>query len=251
MATNAAQESGTSALTSQIEAIEGEFQALLKATVKGRRTRLIMFLVVLAFICVVAAVFYHLVQEVKSQENIDKIVSLARERLGGTTGILRSEGQRLIQHVRPVVADAAKTQFDQDLPKFKEALDRERKALVENLQARLQKEITVHQDEILEKYIGILAEEFPEAADAKLHDRMMESLGYAMGDLVQKYYMDEFDQQLKTMYETWDEFPIADPAEEGSPTLADQLYGQLLQLLEIKLSSTYQGMPTLTSDGSS
>ena len=73
-----------------------------------------------------------------------------------------------------------------------------------------------------------------------------------MEDLVKKYYVDEFTDQFNTMYEIWEDFPVADPVREGDQPLVQQLYGHLWELIALKTASTYRGdaPPRLLGGGS-
>ena len=63
-------------------------------------------------------------------------------------------------------------------------------------------------------------------------------MGTAMEQLVKKYYMDDFRDQLTALYTLWDEFDVAETPDEGDPALEDQLYGQFWELLSMKIRGT-------------
>ena len=64
------------------------------------------------------------------------------------------------------------------------------------------------------------------------------NLQVVVDELVKKYYIEELQSEMKTLYATWDEFPAASPADKGDLPLEDQLVANLLELLKIKLAET-------------
>ena len=243
MSEGGAQTIETGALTSRVEMIEREMQALTQATVRGKRVRLIIFLLALVLIVCIVSAFYNLVREVTSKENLGKMGALAQQRLGGTTGAIRGEVDSLIKNARPLLMEAFQKQVEKDMPKFREELDKQRVLLVESLQKRFQSEVAKRQEGVLNNYVGMLVEEFPEAADEKLQGRMMANLGHAMQDLIQKYYVDEFETEFDAMYETWDTFPVVDPPSEGDDELHVQLGALLWDLFKPRIFSIEPSKP--------
>ncbi|NOX55273.1 MAG: hypothetical protein GXP27_12715 [Planctomycetes bacterium] len=234
-------ETGSAAaeLTAQVEALEKEFQKVLRATARGKRVRLVILLLVLLFICVVFWAFWGLANRVRSQENLNEIMALAQERMGGTGGTLQREATRLVENVQPVLLEALQKQIEKDMPRYQEEFTKQQKILLENLRAELQKKFTHPDQQLLDQYMEILVEEFPEAKDEQLQQRVVGNLTRAMEDMVAKYYVDEFEAQLNEMYETWEEFPVADPPAEGDLPLAQQMLYLLGDLFKPRIM-TYE-----------
>jgi len=231
------------ALSRKAEAIERESTALVKALGRARRTRQCLSLVVVVLIVAICALFYRLGDQFRSEQNTNLLLRTAEKQLAQRTDLFLTEVRKLADHSAPVLAEAFSAQSKKDMPKYGEAFNRERAVLLENLQERLKKQVQAHQKKVLDQHEAILKEEFPQFDDKKLHARMLDNMQIAMTPLVQKYYIDELGRQLQDMYDSWDEFPVAGPVRKGDPPLEDVPYGQLLELLTVKLSRSSEDHP--------
>jgi len=146
--------------------------------------------------------------------------------------------QDLWEGVQPKLKEAFESQIKKDLPLFKSAVLAERDTLRTNLRTSLDTKLKDHYKELLKQHEGVIALEFPEVNDKKMHARMVANMGTAMEQLVKKYYMDDFRDQLTALYTLWDEFDVAETPDEGDPALEDQLYGQFWELLSMKIRGT-------------
>lgn len=226
-------------LSQKSEVLERETAAVIAGLAKAKRVNRFVFLGVLVVLCAVGCMFYFgMYKRVTSEETLNELGDLAQKQLDNNMAGYQSELNRLVEFARPELTEAFQAQVQKDMPKFEAALNEERQVLVENLQKRLRERLVARQTEILGKFEGILKEEFPLIDDEQKHDRMMANVKTAMEQLVQKYYVDELREQLEAMYEVWDTFPVADPITEGDgqDPLADQAFGYLLELLQVKLS---------------
>ena len=169
---------------------------------------------------------------------MDLLLSKAQQRLTERNDLIMKDVQALVDHSAPVVSKAFYEQAKNDLPAFLKAGQAERDKLVENLQERLTERLKKHHQTLLARHEKLLHEEFPAVKDEKLHVAMMANLQVVVDELVKKYYIEELQSEMKTLYATWDEFPAASPADKGDLPLEDQLVANLLELLKIKLAET-------------
>ncbi|MSR59555.1 MAG: hypothetical protein EXS05_18250 [Planctomycetaceae bacterium] len=219
-------------------AIERESQALVGALSGSQRTRQLVFLALVAIVCITCYAFYKLATRFQQKEQMDALVAKAQERLEDNSDYLMREVQTLVDVSAPVLSEAFYEQAKHDLPGFLQAMQSERNQFVESLQAKLEVKLNAHYEMLLDRHQRLLAEEFPAVTDAKLHEAMMANLRVAVDKLVRKYYIEKMRDELLAMYATWDEFPPAPPAAEGEPRLEDQLVAELLELLKLKLAET-------------
>ena len=146
------------------------------------------------------------------------------------------EVQTLSEKITPVITKAFYEQAKKDTPKLTLAMNKERELLMKNVQARLEKQINDQYAKVLTDYETILITEFPKAEDDNIRRRVMANFREAMNRMVKKFYADQFQTELQAMYDTWDEFPVADAVDEGDVPMEDQLVGYLLELTTLKLS---------------
>jgi hypothetical protein len=224
-------------LSERTDNVDTETAAVIKALAKAKRvTRCILVGVLLILVVVGFLFYYQIYQKVTSQEAINEMGELAQAQLEANMPTYSSELNSLVESAKPKLQEAFQAQLQKDMPKYQAALDEQRQLMIENLQTRLKEKLTGQQDELLEKYKGILQEEFPQIADEERHARMISNVKVAMDQLVQKYYVDEFREHLERVYDLWEAWPVADPVAEGGDPLADQAFGYLLELLQVKLA---------------
>lgn len=224
-------------LSERTDHVDAETAAVIKALAKSKRiTRCI--LLGLVIVLVIAGVVFKLkiVDKVTDEAMLEDVGELAQAKLELNMPTYQSELTSLVEAATPMLREAIQDQMQEDMPQYEEALTEQRLLLIENLQARLKQKLSGQQDELLDKYKAILKEEFPQIDDEERHARMIANVKTAMDQLVQKYYVDEFREHLERMYELWETWPVADPVPEGGDPLADQAFGYLLELLQVKLA---------------
>ncbi|MDG1895206.1 MAG: hypothetical protein P8J37_09875 [Fuerstiella sp.] len=234
-----------SPLADRIKAIETEVrevQSAIKASRKSRRTIMLFFLVFLVAVCLM---FYQLVNRLQSETFHNELATLAQTHLDEHTDIYTNEVQILVDTVSPVLVEALRSRFEEDKPLYTEALEEHRDTLVENVRPKLEGLVKDRYGEILVSFEGVIAEEFPEAADSAVQARIQDNLEYGMSKLVQKYYVDSIQYRPENLMATWDEFPPADPPGEGMESLSEQLIGALMEMLSQRIAEKEEFDPSL------
>lgn len=228
-------------LAPRVAALERETQGLAQSLGEARRTRLLILLLLVAFVCATCFAFYRLATRFQQPEQLQLLRTKAEEKLRDKSDLIVKEAQTLVDNAAPALQTAFMEQFNKDLPTYMQAVGAEREALVENLQKGLQVKLEAHHQQLLERHQALLREEFPAVKDEELHARMMANLQVAVNRLVKKYYIDEVHDQMFALYGLWDEFPMADPAASGELPLADQIYGNVWEWFFLRIKSAEPG----------
>lgn len=227
---------GGGAIDARVQAVQGQVAALESALNASRKSRQIILVGLVAVIAVVAYLFYGLANQLRSEEYITKLSEQAQTYANDNSDSYMREVKTLADAVTPVITKAFYEQAKKDTPKLTLAMNKERELLMKNVQARLEKQINDQYAKVLTDYEQILLTEFPKAEDDIIRRRVMANFREAMNRMVKKFYADQFQKELQAMYDTWDEFPVADAVDEGDVPLEDQLVGYLLELTTLKLS---------------
>lgn len=225
-----------STIDARVQAVQGQVAALESALSASRKSRQIILVGLVAVIAVVAYLFCGLANQLRSEEYITKLSEEAQTYANDNADSYMREVKTLTDNVTPVITKAFYAQAKKDTPKLTLAMNKERELLMKNVQARLEKQINDQYAKVLADYEKILVTEFPKAEDDNIRRRVMANFREAMNRMVKRFYADQFQEELQAMYDTWDEFPVADAVEEGDVPLEDQLVGYLLELTTLKLS---------------
>jgi hypothetical protein len=225
------------ALKAQLETLTQELAGLVAAQNRARRVRMVLLLVAIAFVVVVVGSFYQKANAMIQQDNIDRVVKAAETRLQKRSDDYLRQVQMLADNTRPAVTEAFSRQVKKDLPQYLRDVEKERDILSESLQKKLSTTLSKQYEQALVRNEQVLKKEFPLVKDEEMHARMMANLQIALKQILKKYYVDELQQQIHQLYATWDHFPAADKPGKGEPSLEEQLIGELVRLLEIKLTN--------------
>jgi len=220
----------------RVEVLQKRIDALAAAVASGRRTRQMMLLAFLAFVLVAGWGFYSLANTVRSQTYQDQLVAQLQKTIQDNQDTFSKEAQLLSDGVVPVVHKAMSEQAKKDAPLFMQAIEKERAVLVAELPQKLLDRVEERHHELLREHEQILVEELPAAQDPKVRERMMANAYLALDQLVKKYYADEYTRLLQSMSNTWNDFPAVPPPAKDDPPLDQQLIGQLMDLLAIKMT---------------
>jgi hypothetical protein len=219
----------------QAEAIAREADALKAALGRSRTTRLVMALAAVAFVVFFSLLFYRQAARLQTEAYLNSLLEVAQSRLEDRTDTYMGEVQLLVNSASPVMTQAFYSQAKQDLPAYLSAVEAERDALVVSLRQIASEKLDQHHAAILGRYEGILREEFPDF-DEEQYGRMVDNLEVALSRLTERYYVDELEQQLNALYDSWDRFPMAEESSPGDPPLEDLFVGELIDLLQKKLT---------------
>ncbi|MBI5759528.1 MAG: hypothetical protein HZA46_13500 [Planctomycetales bacterium] len=229
-----------SALVSRIQSVKQDVLTINQLLASSRRVRLWMMLVLVVWLGAVAWTFLGLTNRVRSDEYLKELGNAAEKHVGTQTEQLKSEADKFWTHSQPVLMEAFKKQWEVDSPKFSGVIEQQRDEFKANMENRIQSELDKRYAALVQKHRKLLETEFPIIKDEAVHERMAENLTLAMHTLVEKYYIEEFKRQLERLGQTWEEFPMADPAEKGEPDLADQLFVELLDLVPLVITATQE-----------
>ena len=222
----------------QVEALQRDCAALMRALERARTVRTVLLVAMLVFVAAAAGMFYSLGRRLQDKENLDRLRTLAEERLAKNSDRYLGELRLLVDHASPVLTDAFYKRAKEDLPSFLHAAGQERERFAQEMQARVAERLDAQYRRALERHRKLLEAEFPRVKDKELHQQMVGNLALACDRLVKKYYVDELQGQLVGLYDAWDHFPAADAPGKGGPALEDLFIAHLLELLTLKLTET-------------
>lgn len=228
---------GNEALLSQIATLGDEVTAVKVALRRSSRTRLLLLLLVLAFLAVAIWMFYTLALSFGSKENLNLLAEKANERLDQSVEPAMNHLQGLIDHCMPVLTKAFNDQTQADMPKYTKTLDEQRELLVRNLESRLGDRITARCETVGDQYEAILREEFPEVDDSDLIVQMYASMEQILVKLVDKYYSEQIRQEVEEVCQRWEDFEMADLPEEGDLSLQQEFLAELMLLGHYRLKN--------------
>ena len=142
----------------------------------------------------------------------------------------------LVESLTPVITTAITEQSQKDAPLFMQAFDIQQARLSTELPEKMVELVQKHHEELVRKHEALFIAELPAAQDPMVRDRMMENVVIALDKLVKKYYADEFKKHFASMSETWNGFPPATLPEKGDFPISEQLMGELMDLVAVKLA---------------
>jgi hypothetical protein len=226
------------ALKKQLDALSRDVEVLAATHARARHVRLALAGLTFALCIVIVVTFYRLANGLVQQDNLDRLMKVAEKRLEKRSDDYMRQVQLLVDTSSPVISEAFSRQVKKDLPKYFKIMEEERDQFADELQRNLSARITRKYEKELARHEDILRKEFPHINNEVQHQRMVKNLQAAIEKSVQKTYVGELQGELDKLYATWDRFPAA-PAVKGTDVpLEDQLLGNLLKLLEIKLANT-------------
>lgn len=223
-------------LARHVEAVQRETQALAAAQASARVVRLALLVTLTAFVLVVCLAFYRLGSRVTGKEHLDAVTREAQERLARNPDLYMRHVNQLVDDTSPAIKDAVVAQAKKDLPEYLRTAEKERDQLAQNLQEQLMKKFDQRYEKLLAGHGERLQKEFPEARDPALQERMLVNLRRAADRLAKKYYADELQHQMESLYAGWDNFPAAPAPARGEPRLEDQVIASLQELATRKLA---------------
>lgn len=219
----------------RVDAVVRECQGLRDAMARGRWIRALISLATLAFLVGFGMAYYNKAKQLSSKEYVDRLASVAQARLESSSADYMKEVERLISTSSPVLTEAFYERAKQDLPHYMKALGEEKTVLVDRLQANVEKKLQETQSKVLERYQGMLKEEFPDFTEEQ-YGRMINNLEVAVQDLSKKFYRDELEAELNKLYDAWDLFPKTDSNTDPNVRIEDQFIAALVDLLQHKLT---------------
>ncbi len=199
----------------------------------GARLLLLGFL---AFSLGSAYVFYDMYARLRSKENIDKVTQTLQDRLAGQSDTYFREVQSLVDKSTPILTDAFYTRAKTDLPLLLQGVEKERDQFIDSLKGRVETVLAEHFDAMVSKNQELLVKELPELQDPEIHKRLVANLHVVFERMIKKYYAEELNKRMVSMYDAWDHFPSAERVVGDATRLEDQFIACLLDLLAHKLT---------------
>lgn len=219
----------------RVDAVVRECEALQNSMGRNRTIRRLLLLATLGFLVGFGIAYWNKAKHLSSPEYRQELVSLAQTQLEDQSDDYMRQVEGLVSTTSPVLTEAFYERAKQDLPHYLSALGTERDVLVERLQANVEQKLKETQGQMLERYQGILREEFPDLTEEQ-YGRMINNLEVAVQRLASRYYKEELQGQLNTLYDTWDSFPKTEPNADPNLRLEDQFISALVDLLQHKLT---------------
>jgi hypothetical protein len=223
-------------IDSKILALQGQVDALAIALSAGKQTRLLMFLAFLAFALISGWGFFSLASRIQSEAYKQQLLATLQQEIERNHDELAKETELLVESLSPVVTTAITEQSKKDAPLFMQAFDAEKSKLINELPEKLMAKVDARHHDLVRQHEKLIFEELPAAQDPKVRDRMMANVCTALDTLVKKYYADEFKRHFTGMSETWNSFPVADAPSKDDAPLNEQLMGELMDLVAVKLA---------------
>lgn len=228
-------------LAIRIHAVETEVAAVKKAIQSTASTRRMILLLLLLFVVGVSLLFYQLVRRVQAPEFREAALAHAQRHLERNSDTYSGEMQRLVEAATPVLTEAIKQQAQRDAQRYSVVIAEERQKLLDKLEPQLKEAVYARYESGLSGLDILLTTEFPEAKDPVVQQRLHNSLGEILNEMIRDYYLDEMRGLVKGAVEKWDAFPAAEPPAAGEPTAVSQLIGCLMEILTRRLTDPDPG----------
>ncbi len=223
-------------LVSRLDELQKRTEALTAALEQSRKTRRLIMTAFLAFVLLAGWRFYALANTLRSKEYQDRLTVALQKSVATNQDTFSKEAQRLVDGITPVVTTAFTEQSKKDLPLFMQVIDKERQTLMDGLPQRMSDHVEKHHHAMLRRHEKLIQTEFPAVQNAEVRDRMMANVCTALDRLVKKYYVDEFQKEFLKMSASWNDFPPADVPGAGDSPLEEQLMGEMMDLVAVKIA---------------
>lgn len=220
-------------LSQQLRVLEERAQGLLAALRWSSWVRNVLFLCLLAFVVVFGILYYQLYQDITKNKLIEFQNILAEKQQELLEPVSR-EVFTLVEEVGPEVLQVFQKQIEADGTKYMDAFQKEREVLMADLETHLNEVVSTAYDKMLDEHEKILQAEFPELNSesnrAKLHANMEQTYD----QLVRRYYIDYFHNEIERMTMAIDKFPMSEPDETKGP-LAQQVLYELMEMIQMMM----------------
>jgi len=217
-------------LSQKIMQIENEVDALRSAISRARMMRFVFLLALIALVLAVVYFFLQLARQVTSEKFMAEIASEAKLHLENNQSDYQKQVQSLVDHSYPILTQAFSEQATKDMQKFTSAMDHEREALTNNLQTQLNDRLSKKYQGVLQEYESKMIETFPELADEKTRDKVVDNFQSIIKTLVARNYGDRFNESSQRLMSIWDEFPASEEVVGDTTTLEEKLVHNLMQV---------------------
>lgn len=217
-------------LSQKIVQIELEVDALRSAISRARTMRFVFLIALIALVLAVVYFFLQLARQVTSEKFMQEIASEAKLHIENNQNDYQKQVQSLVDHSYPILTQAFSERASKDMQKFTSAMDHEREALTNNLQTQLNDRLSKKYQKVLEEYESKMIEAFPELANEKTRDKVLDNFQSIVNTLVARNYGDRFKVSSQRLMTIWDEFPATDEVVGDTTTLEEKLVHNLMQV---------------------
>jgi len=221
------------ALGKEIAALEGRTDALIAILRSGARVRQVLFFFAVIVLALFIGWLYFTGRRIKQDPK--PIANAALDSVLANQQELEREARTLFNDAWPVLRKALEDQFQKDMPKFTDELNKQWQLMQASLSEKLDDFIQKQYEEAIKKHQQVLLDKFPEIKDEKTKADMIAHLQMAMEPMVKKYYGKRLMNELDEISRTIQRFPRS-TAKGDIDTLADQLYDKLWELFMTKVS---------------
>jgi 4-amino-4-deoxy-L-arabinose transferase-like glycosyltransferase len=222
--------------TPEVDAVLREASALTAALARARRIRRLLLLAVVIFVAVLSYFIYQEANHFMSPQYSNELMNVAQKRLEENQNQYMKEVEGLYRRNYPIITEAFYSQAKQDMPRFLQEIEKERDTLAQSLQGELEKRLDKRYEQLVAQHQKTIDQELPAAQNEVMRQRMTKNLTIAVQKVSRKYYIEDLNNELQTLFKTWDEFPPAKLPAKGDPPIDDQLLSALLEVLQDKLA---------------
>ncbi len=226
-------------LAQRVAQLEAEAGALETAWLRSRNISRGMLLFVLVLVGSVLYKSYDTVSQIEDKQWQDKVYQALVQSYSSNQQNYQNELTRTWKAVEPDLIASFKAQIQEDSPRMEQAFITQRDEFQVNIRNRFKAALLAHYEEALNRNEDMLKKEFPKLQDEASRARVIARTKEAIDELIDKYYIGPLESEFKTLYASYDEFPIADPPDKTTEeeALTTRFVGQVLELLKLKLIS--------------
>ena len=216
--------------------LEKASQSLKSSQRMSNACRWLFMVIVIAIIGTISWFIYTQYQRIQSQKFRDELSAAMTAKWEQRQPELMKEGMDTFSKASPVVMKAFQDQFNKDSNKFSQALDKEYKPLMDNLQKKLNEKMAEHQKKMTAEFEGILKAEFKDETPETIH-KITANFEAAVIKKSKELYADPLQSELQKLAKSYEDFPVAPAPKKDDPPLSEQFIGHLMEILSAMLGA--------------
>ena len=220
-------------LTDKLNALELESRRILRALHWATKVRIILFFGLLLFVCLSAFLFYRLYHDIKTNRiaEVRRVISEQPEKFSQP---LTRQIMLLAEEEGPYVADVFRKQAQEDSRLYVDAFDKERTALIANLQSRLEEKLTRTYASMLDEQEDMLKAEFPVLDDPEKLESIRNNMEKIYDQIGKRYFVEYLKSEMEDLAVKIDTFPATEPKLENVP-IGEQIATEFLELVRMMI----------------
>lgn len=220
-------------LTDKLNALELESRRILRALHWATKVRLILFCGLLLFVAVSAVLFYLLFQDIRNNR-IAEVQRVIREQPEKFSEPLTRQIMLLAEEEGRHVAEVFRQQAQEDSSLYVEAFDKERDALIENLQTSLEEKLAISYATMLDEQEEMLIAEFPVLEDPEKLENIRNNMEKIYDKIGKRYFVEYLKDEMEELVVKIDSFPSVDPRLDNMPVV-EQIATEFLELVRMMI----------------